>query len=55
MTKLEYSTWLEVNEEELSVIAAETGADREYDFDFDRWAENLYDEGDKNNTLIFEV
>jgi len=55
MAKLDYALWLEVNDEELSTIAAETGADREYDFDFDRWAERLYEEAEKGTTLVFEV
>lgn len=43
MTYESYQQWLEENQEELTIRAAENGMDREYDFDFDDWAEMLYD------------
>lgn len=43
MTFEGYEDWLEENYEELNIRAAEAGLDREYDFDFDNWAEALYE------------
>jgi hypothetical protein len=39
----EYEVWLEENYEELICKAAETGSDREYDFDWDQFAEREYE------------
>jgi len=36
--------WLEVNEDDLAIEAAETGMDRELDFDGERWREERYEE-----------
>jgi len=41
---LNFSEWCEANEEELSILWAETGADREYDFNVERELEKQYDE-----------
>ena len=35
--------WLDENEEELSIEAAESGADREMGFDFETFAERRFD------------
>jgi len=40
---LEFDEWLLANENMLSEQAAETGADRELDFDSERYAERKYD------------
>ena len=38
----EYSEWLERNEEEPSIANAESGRDRELDFDPEAYAEKMY-------------
>jgi hypothetical protein len=38
-----YESWLNRNEDELRFLAAETGADRELGFDFEDFAERLFD------------
>lgn len=48
MSELDFSDFCEVNEEELSTIFAETGADRELDFDRERYEERIY-----NNKSIY--
>lgn len=40
---LDFDTWSEVNGDNLSAEMAETGADRELDFDQERWLEKRYD------------
>ena len=42
---LGYEEWEEVNRDELSIIFAENGADRELCFDWERDAEAIYDAG----------
>ena len=39
---MNYEEWLGTNYEELEIEAAETGADRELDFDFDEFCERRY-------------
>ena len=39
---LPFEAWLAANEEELTIRAAELGADREPDFDSERFAEREY-------------
>jgi len=41
---LEFDEWLEENEEEVSISAAETGADREMDYAAEAYAESMYDD-----------
>lgn len=48
MSELDFNDFCEVNEEELSTIFAETGADRELDFDRERNEERIY-----NNKSIY--
>jgi len=38
-----FEDWYNENEEELSIECAETGADRELDFDFDQLSEDRYE------------
>jgi hypothetical protein len=38
-----YEEWYNKNEEELSIECAESGADRELDFDFERFCEDKYE------------
>jgi len=40
---MEYEEWLEVNEEELTIKYAETGEDREMDFDLEQALERDYE------------
>jgi hypothetical protein len=40
----DFDTWSEVNEKELDCIFAETGADRELDFDREKEEEILYNQ-----------
>lgn len=47
---LSYDQWLEINEEELYISAAESGADREYDYDAEAYAEACYEEYCKEST-----
>jgi len=42
--KLELGDWLDLNEEEVTIYAAETGMDRELDFDLEKLQEKLYEE-----------
>jgi hypothetical protein len=42
MNKLPYEQWLDINYDELSIMFAETGADREMDFDFERDCEDIW-------------
>ena len=44
MSILSMELWLEVNEDDLAIEAAETGMDRELDFDGERWREERYEE-----------
>ena len=39
----DFSEWLDANEQWLNEYSAETGADRELDFNEEAFAENLYD------------
>lgn len=39
---MDYEEWLDKNYDNLMIECAETGADRELDFDFDRFAEKRY-------------
>ena len=43
-TVFDFTRWLEVNEDDLQIEWAESGADREADADWDRWVEIKYDE-----------
>ena len=43
MSKLSFEDWLELNEAELLIEFAESGADRELDFDSEREIEERYD------------
>lgn len=38
----DFEEWIEINENELTCIFAETGADRELDFDHERELEDLF-------------
>ena len=40
--KIEFEEWREKNEEELSIMFAETGMDRELDFDLENELERCY-------------
>lgn len=40
---LDYYEWYDLNEEEVSIWAAESGVDREYDWDFDNEMEDRYE------------
>lgn len=40
---LNFDQWLEANQEELDIKAAETGADRELDYDSDAFYEKEYE------------
>lgn len=42
-TKLEYEEWFAKFEDEINIELAETGADREMDFDYGRELETRYD------------
>ena len=44
MNLLDFEKWIIQNEEELNIIWAKTGADREYDFDIERELEKEYDD-----------
>jgi hypothetical protein len=44
MEKIDFNKWLDKNEERLSIIAAEGGYDREYDFEPEDFAEAMYDD-----------
>ena len=41
---LEFDEWLEENDDEVYISAAETGADREMDYDAEAYAESCYDD-----------
>ena len=41
---LTFDEWYDKNEENLSIECAESGADREMDFDFGRFCEDRYDQ-----------
>ena len=43
-TILNYETWIEQNNDNLYILAAESGVDREYDFDEDRFCEEQYED-----------
>ena len=43
-----YASWIKVHEEELEIAAAESGADREHDFNPDEWYESHYEEYVRN-------
>ena len=38
----DYELWLEINYDDLVIECAESGADRELDFDFERFCEDRY-------------
>ncbi len=40
---MSFDDWYDINEEELWCAAAESGADREFDFDSEEFAEQRYD------------
>lgn len=40
----DFDIWIEINENELNCIFAESGADRELDFDQERKEEELFDQ-----------
>jgi len=42
--KMSFEEWLNANEEEVTIYAAETGADRELDYDREKLQERLYEE-----------
>jgi hypothetical protein len=42
--KMSFEEWLNANEEEVTIYAAETGADRELDYDREKLEERLYEE-----------
>jgi hypothetical protein len=44
MNKLDYEEWLAVYDEELKIADAETGADRELDYDEETLRERQYEE-----------
>ena len=49
--KIAFEEWCEKNEEELSIMFAETGMDRELDFNIENELEELYEKylkGEKN-------
>jgi hypothetical protein len=41
---LEFDEWFEINEEEVPISAAETGADREMDYNPEDYALSMYDD-----------
>ena len=43
-TILNYETWIEQNNDNLYILAAESGADREYDFDGNKFCEEQYED-----------
>ena len=45
---MSFEDWMEVHGEELSITAAESGADREHDFNHDDWCEEKYEEYVRN-------
>ena len=45
---IDFETWSEMNEEELTIIFAETGADRELDFDREKAEEKIFNEDIRN-------
>ena len=51
MRKLDFEEFQEINEVELTCIFAESGADRELDFDLESEIGNLYEEGFESSTL----
>jgi hypothetical protein len=42
--KMSFEEWLNANDEEVTIYAAETGADRELDYDREKLEERLYEE-----------
>jgi hypothetical protein len=42
MNKLSFENWYELNEEEINIELAESGADRELDFNSEQEFENRY-------------
>lgn len=44
---MQYQDWLTINEEELRIECAESGADRELDFDFDKFCEDRFNAVEK--------
>jgi len=40
----DFDTWYEENEDEIYISAAESGADRELDYDAEAYAERMYDQ-----------
>lgn len=47
-TALDYDDWLNLNEDNLTCEAAESGSDRELDYDRERFAERAYDRYEKS-------
>jgi len=43
-TMKEFDEWYEENEDEIYISAAESGADRELDYDAEAYAERMYDQ-----------
>lgn len=43
MAKISFEDWFLQNEERLSIMAAEEGFDREYDYNHEDFAESMYD------------
>ncbi len=50
MRQFNFDEWCEVNEQELTCIFAETGADREMDFDREQRSEDIF-----NKEQYFEL
>tara|TARA_R100000781_G_C4019885_1_gene106727 strand:+ start:85 stop:270 length:186 start_codon:yes stop_codon:yes gene_type:complete len=46
--KLSYTEWISINEEDIRIESAETGADREMDFDIEKELEIRYEDYFKN-------
>lgn len=42
-TPLEFEQWLDINEDELKIQAAESGLDRDLDFDVENFLEREYE------------
>ena len=40
--ELFFEDWLEVNEDQLNIVFAESGADREFDFSYNQSASDIY-------------
>ena len=66
MSKLNFDEWFSLNEDRINIELAESGADREMDFDAELEFESRYDEylnsidetkkyDDKGNLIYFEM